>query len=320
MQSLMYTNFLFPQQSSFYKGKVRDVYTIQDKFLIAVASDRISAFDVVLPRGIPYKGQVLNLIAARFLEMTKDIVPNWLLDVPHPNVSIGLKCKPFKIEMVVRGYMVGHLARWYKAGNREICGVKLPEGLKEFDRLPHPIITPSTKAEQGHDVDISPKEIISQQLATKDQYEQLEQYSLSLFKKGQEYAATRNLILADTKYEFGVYEGKIYLIDEVHTPDSSRYFYADTYEEALRKGEQPKQLSKEFVRQWLIENNFMGKEGQQIPEMTDEKVIEISDRYIELYENVMGEKFVKQGYDKIEEKIKESVMASLEKLSTIKPV
>ncbi|GAB4198648.1 MAG: phosphoribosylaminoimidazolesuccinocarboxamide synthase [Bacteroidia bacterium] len=320
MQSLMYTNFLFPQQSSFYKGKVRDVYTIQDKFLIAVASDRISAFDVVLPRGIPYKGQVLNLIAARFLEMTKDIVPNWLLDVPHPNVSIGLKCKPFKIEMVVRNYMVGHLARWYKAGNREICGVKLPEGLKEFDRLPHPIITPSTKAEQGHDVDISPKEIFSQQLATKDQYEQLEQYSLSLFKKGQEYAATRNLILADTKYEFGVYEGKIYLIDEVHTPDSSRYFYADTYEEALRKGEQPKQLSKEFVRQWLIKNNFMGKEGQQIPEMTDEKVIEISDRYIELYENVMGEKFVKQGYDKIEEKIKESVMASLEKLSTIKPM
>jgi phosphoribosylaminoimidazole-succinocarboxamide synthase len=315
MQSLMHTHFQFPQQSGFYKGKVRDVYIIQDKFLVAVASDRISAFDVVLPRGIPYKGQVLNLIAARFLEMTKDIVPNWLLDIPHPNVSIGLKCQPFKIEMVVRNYMVGHLARWYKAGNREICGIKLPEGIKEFDQLPHPIITPSTKAEQGHDVDIAPKEIIAQQLATKEQYEQLEQYSLMLFRKGQEYAATRNLILADTKYEFGVYEGKVYLIDEVHTPDSSRYFYADTYEEALRKGEQPKQLSKEFVRQWLIENNFMGKEGQQIPEMSDEKVKEISDRYIELYENVMGEKFVREEYDHIEEKIKETVINSMEKLS-----
>ncbi|RME18988.1 MAG: phosphoribosylaminoimidazolesuccinocarboxamide synthase [Bacteroidetes bacterium] len=315
MQSLMHTHFQFPQQSGFYKGKVRDVYIIQDKFLVAIASDRISAFDVVLPRGIPYKGQVLNLIAARFLEMTKDIVPNWLLDIPHPNVSIGLKCQPFKIEMVVRNYMVGHLARWYKAGNREICGIKLPEGIKEFDQLPHPIITPSTKAEQGHDVDIAPKEIIAQQLATKEQYEQLEQYSLMLFRKGQEYAATRNLILADTKYEFGVYEGKVYLIDEVHTPDSSRYFYADTYEEALRKGEQPKQLSKEFVRQWLIENNFMGKEGQQIPEMSDEKVKEISDRYIELYENVMGEKFVREEYDHIEEKIKETVINSMEKLS-----
>lgn len=317
MQSLIQTNFQFPQQTHFYKGKVRDVYTINNQLLVVIASDRISAFDVVLPRGIPYKGQVLNLIASKFLQLTKDIVPNWLISTPHPNVSIGLKCQPFKIEMVVRNYLVGHLARWYKAGNREICGVKLPEGLKEFDSLPHPIITPSTKAEQGHDVDISPKEIIEQQLATKEQYEQLEYYSLKLFARGQEYAQQRNLILADTKYEFGIYDNKIYLIDEVHTPDSSRYFYADTYESALKQGEQPKQLSKEFVRQWLIENNFMGKEGQQIPPMTDEKVKEISERYIELYENIMGEKFVKISYEKIIEKIEQAVLSSIERVKLI---
>ncbi len=315
MHALMNTHFNFPHQTSFYKGKVRDVYTIQDKFLVMIATDRISAFDVVLPKGIPYKGQVLNRIAAYFLAMTKDIVPNWLLDSPHPNVSVGLKCQPFKIEMVVRSYLVGHLARWYKAENRTICDVHLPDGLKEFDKLPNPILTPTTKAEQGHDLDISPKEIIEQKLATAEQYEQLEQYSLQLFAKGQQYAQSRHLILADTKYEFGLYNGKIYLMDEVHTPDSSRYFYLDTYEDALRKGEQPKQLSKEFVRQWLIENNFMGKEGQRIPEMTDAKVQEISERYIELYEQVMGEKFIKTDYTNIEQDIYNSIINSFKQLS-----
>lgn len=315
MQSLVQTHFNFPQQTAFYKGKVRDVYTIGKHLLVVIVTDRISAFDVVLPRGIPYKGQVLNLIAAQFLNYTKDIVPNWLLDTPHSNVSIGLRCQPFKIEMVVRKYLVGHLARWYKAGNREICGVKLPDGLKEFDPLPHPIITPTTKAEQGHDIDISPREIIQQKLATKDEYEQMEHFSLSLFARGTEYALQHNLILADTKYEFGIYDNKIYLMDEVHTPDSSRYFYADTYETSLRKGEQPKQLSKEFVRQWLIQNNFMGKEGQQIPEMTDEKVHEISERYIELYEKVMGKKFIKTPYSNIEESIYSAVLNALEKYS-----
>lgn len=315
MKSLIQTNFQFPQQSHFYRGKVRDVYTIQDAILVVIVSDRISAFDVVLPKGIPFKGQVLNLIASRFLNLTKNIVPNWLLDNPHPNVSIGLQCKPFKIEMVVRNYLVGHLARWYKAGNREIGGLKLPDGLKEFDPLPHPIITPSTKAEEGHDMDISPKEIIAQGLATKEEYEPLEYYSLKLFSEGQKYAAQRGLILADTKYEFGLFDNKIYLIDEVHTPDSSRYFYANTYEESLRKGEHPKQLSKEFVRQWLIENGFMGKEGQVIPETTDEKVKEISNRYIELYENIMGEKFINTDYINIEEQIHSAVLSGLKKLS-----
>jgi phosphoribosylaminoimidazole-succinocarboxamide synthase len=315
LQCLMHTRFEFPQQTAFYRGKVRDVYTIKNNYLVSIATDRISAFDVVLPRGIPYKGQVLNLIAKRFLNLTKDIVPNWLIESPHPNVSIGLKCQPFKIEMVVRAYLVGHLARWYKAGHRTICGVTLPEGLKEFDALPHPIITPTTKADQGHDMDISPSEIIHQKLATPEQYEQLEQYSLKLFQRGQEYARQRNLILADTKYEFGLFDGKIYLIDEVHTPDSSRYFYADSYEEALKNNEHPKQLSKEFVRQWLIENNFMGQEGQRVPEMTDAKVEEISNRYIELYENVMGEKFLKTDYTNIEKDIETAVLKSLEKLN-----
>ncbi len=314
MRALMNTYFQFPHQTDFYKGKVRDVYVIDDKWLVVIATDRISAFDVVLPRGIPYKGQVLNLIARHFLEITKDIVPNWLIDSPHPNVSIGLKCKPFKIEMVVRNYLVGHLARWYKAGNRSICGVKLPDGLREFEKLPYPIITPTTKAEHGHDIDISKEEIVEQKLATKEQYEILEKYSLDLFAKGQEYAQQRGLILADTKYEFGVYEDKIYLIDEVHTPDSSRYFYLDSYETSLQRGESPKQLSKEFVRQWLIENNFMGQAGQVVPEMSDAKVNEISERYIELYENVMGEKFETREYQNIEDEIKSTVIISLEKL------
>lgn len=314
MLTLTNTNFQFPHQTNFYKGKVRDVYTIDNKILVMIVTDRISAFDVILPRGIPYKGQVLNLIAKHFLEITKDIAPNWLIDSPHPNVSIGLKCKPLKVEMVVRNYLVGHLARWYKAGNKKICGVTLPDGLKEFDKLPHPVITPTTKADQGHDIDISPKEIIEQKLATKQQYEIMEAYSLNLFARGQKYAQKRGLILADTKYEFGIYDDKIYLIDEIHTPDSSRYFYSDTYHLSLQKGEHPKQLSKEFVRQWLIENNFMGQEGQQIPEMTDAKVKEISERYIELYENIMGEKFLKTEYGHIEDKIKSSILSSLENI------
>lgn len=314
MQALIKTSFQFPNQTAFYKGKVRDVYTIKDKYLVAVASDRISAFDVVLPRGIPYKGQILNLIAKNFLNLTKDIVPNWLIESPHQNVSVGLKCTPFRIEMVVRSYLVGHLARWYGAGNRTICGVQLPNGLKEFDKLPNPIITPSTKADVGHDIDISPNEILAQKLATPEQYAQLEAYTLALFKKGQDYARSKGLILADTKYEFGIFENKIYLIDEVHTPDSSRYFYLNGYEESLQRGESPKQLSKEFVRQWLIENNFMGKEGQQVPVMTDERVEIITNRYIELYENIMGEKFIKTAYENIEQNIFEATQRILTKL------
>ncbi len=315
MNTLINTDFHFPQQTHFYKGKVRDVYTLNNKLLVIIASDRISAFDVVLPRGIPYKGQVLNLIARHFLNLTKDLVPNWCLDSPHPNVSVGLKCIPFKIEMVVRNYLVGHLARWYKAGNRKISGIHLPNGLSEFDQLPYPIITPTTKAEQGHDIDISPNEIIENKLAAKQQYEILEQYSLKLFTAGENYAKNKGLILADTKYEFGLYNNEIYLIDEVHTPDSSRYYYLNTYEMSLKKGEQPKQLSKEFVRQWLIENNFMGKEGQKIPDMTNEKITEIADRYIELYEKIRGEKFVKNDYTNIEEKIKYAVLSSIDKLT-----
>lgn len=308
MPTLMRTNYHFPEQSYFYQGKVRDVYTIHQNIMVMIATDRISAFDVVLPKGIPYKGQVLNQIALHFLKSTKHIVPNWLIESPHPNVSIGLKCEPFKIEMVVRQYLVGHLARWYKAGNREICGVKLPDGLSEFDKLPAPIITPTTKASEGHDTDISPQEIIKQGLATKKQYEIMAQYSLALFEHGQQYAASRNLILADTKYEFGLYNNEIYLMDEIHTPDSSRYFYLDSYQEDLKKSIPPKQLSKEFVRQWLIENNFMGKEGQSIPEMTNEKITEISNRYIELYETILGEKFIKTDYTNIDYSIQESIL------------
>jgi len=283
--------YIFPKQTSFYKGKVRDVYTINDHLLVMIASDRISAFDVILPRTIPYKGQVLNQIAAYMLQSTADICANWLLDVPAPNVSIGLKCEPFKIEMVVRGNLTGHAWRTYSSGNKILCGVKMPEGLCENDYFPHPIITPSTKAAEGHDEDISKEEIIKREIISKDDYEVLEHYALQLFSRGKELAAKRGLILADTKYEFGKLGDKIILIDEIHTPDSSRYFYADGFEERQSKGEKQKQLSKEFVREWLIENNFMGKEGQQVPEMSDEWIATIRNRYIELYEKLIGEKF-----------------------------
>lgn len=285
-------SILFPGQTNFYKGKVRDVYTIEDRFLIMIASNRISAFDVILPKPIPYKGQVLNQVAAYMLHATKDICDNWLLDTPAPNVSIGLKCAPFKVEMVVRGNLTGHAWRTYSSGNKILCGVQMPDGLKENDYFPQPIITPSTKAEEGHDEDISKEEIISRNIVSKEDYEQMEQFTLKLFARGKELAAKRGLILVDTKYEFGKLGDKIILIDEIHTPDSSRYFYAEGFEERQAKGEKQKQLSKEFVREWLIENNFMGKEGQQVPEMSNEWISVIRDRYIELYEKLIGEKFV----------------------------
>ncbi len=291
MASVKETNFNFEGQTGFYRGKVRDVYDFGDK-VVMIASDRISAFDVVLPRPIPHKGQVLNQIAAKFLHLTKDIVPNWFLAAPDPNVSIGVRCDTFPVEMVVRGYLVGHAWRTYKSGLRTLCGVNLPEGLKENDKFSTPIITPTTKAHEGHDEDISREAIIANGLVSEEKYIQLEKYALALFQRGTEIAAERNLILVDTKYEFGEKDGVIYLIDEVHTPDSSRYFIADSYQQNLVAGLPQKQLSKEFVREWLIANNFQGKEGQIVPEMTDEKVAEISNRYIELYENVAGEKFV----------------------------
>jgi phosphoribosylaminoimidazole-succinocarboxamide synthase len=283
--------FLFPNQTLFYKGKVRDVYTIADKWLIMVASNRISAFDVILPRPIPFKGQVLNQIAAYMLKATEDICPNWLLDIPAPHVSIGRKCEPFKIEMVVRGNLTGHAWRTYSSGKRILCGAALPDGMKENDYFPSPIITPSTKAEAGHDEDISPEEIIKLGLATSDDWAILSSYALQLFERGKEIAGKKELILVDTKYEFGKSGDTIYLMDEVHTPDSSRYFYAEGFEERQAKGERQRQLSKEFVREWLIANNFMGKEGQTVPAMSDEWVETISKRYIELYEKVIGEKF-----------------------------
>jgi phosphoribosylaminoimidazole-succinocarboxamide synthase len=286
------TNFQFPGQLGFYRGKVRDVYFF-DRKIVVIATDRISAFDVVLPAPIPYKGQVLNQIAAKFLKETQDIVPNWLLEVPDPNVSIGHRCKPFPIEMVIRGYLAGHAWREYRDGKRSLCGVSLPDGLKENDKLPQPIITPSTKAEEGHDEDISREEIIAKGLVSEQEYEQLEKYTYDLFERGTLLAKEKGLILVDTKYEFGSMDGKVYLIDEIHTPDSSRYFYMDGYEERQEKNEPQKQLSKEFVRQWLISNGFQGKEGQLIPEMTPEVVSAISERYIELYEKVTGEKFTK---------------------------
>ncbi len=287
------THFTFPNQTSFYKGKVRDVYTIADKTLVMVATDRISAFDVVLPRPIPYKGQVLNQIAAKFLEATKDILPNWVSAVPDPNVTVGQKCEPYKVEMVIRGYLTGSAWRAYKNGSRVLCGVSLPDGLKENQRFEKPIITPTTKAEVGHDEDISKEEIITQGIVSKEEYEQLEVYTQQLFQRGTEIAKERGLILVDTKYEFGKIGDTIYLMDEIHTPDSSRYFYIDGYEQAYDAGVTPKQLSKEFVREWLIANNFMGKEGQTVPEMTDQIVQSISERYIELYEIITGEKFIK---------------------------
>lgn len=291
MQAITATNFNFPKQTNVYKGKVRDVYTIDNKYLVMVASDRISAFDVVLPKGIPYKGQVLNLIAAKFLNATKDIVPNWLLGTPHPTVSVGKMCQPFKVEMVIRGYLAGHAARTYNSGKRVLCGVTLPEGLKENDKLPEPIITPTTKAAEGHDEDISREEILKQGIVEEKYYVQLEKYTRALYQRGQEIANKMGLILVDTKYEFGLYNGEVTLMDEIHTPDSSRYFYLEGYDERQKKGEEQKQLSKEFVRRWLIENGFQGKDGQKVPEMSEAWVNEISDRYIELYEKVTGEKF-----------------------------
>ena len=284
-------NYLLPGQTDFYKGKVRDVYTIKDRLLVMIASNRISAFDVILPKPIPHKGQVLNQAAAYMLNATKDICPNWLVDTPAPNVSIGLKCDPFKIEMVVRGNLTGHAWRTYSSGQRVLCGIDLPEGLHENDFFDEPIITPSTKAAEGHDEDISKEEIIERELVSALDFEILEQYTLKLFKRGKEIAAKRGLILVDTKYEFGKLDDEIILIDEVHTPDSSRYFYTDGFNERQSKGEKQKQLSKEFVREWLIENNFMGKKGQQVPEMKEEWIATIRDRYIELYEKLIGEKF-----------------------------
>ncbi|WP_420151644.1 phosphoribosylaminoimidazolesuccinocarboxamide synthase [Spirosoma sp.] len=290
MNAIQETNFQFPGQTGFYRGKVRDVYSFPDK-LVMIASDRISAFDVVLPRPIPFKGQVLNQTASYFLKATADIVPNWLLDVPDPNVSIGLKCEPYAVEMVVRGYLAGHAWRQYRDGHRILCGVPLPEGLNENDRLPSPIITPSTKAHEGHDEDISREEILSRGIVPESEYVQLEQYALALFERGTSMAAEQGLILVDTKYEFGNRYGKVYLIDEVHTPDSSRYFYADTYVANQEAGQPQKQLSKEFVREWLIANGFQGKTGQIVPEMSDEWVNQITTRYIELYEKVTGQHF-----------------------------
>ncbi|WP_126243784.1 phosphoribosylaminoimidazolesuccinocarboxamide synthase [Chitinophaga rhizosphaerae] len=290
--------FKFPNQTAFYKGKVRDVYTIGDKWMVMFVSDRISAFDVVLPRPIPYKGQVLNQIAAIMLDATKDIVPNWVKSVPLPNATVGLKCETFPVEMVVRGNLTGHAWRTYKSGKRELCGVTLPEGLKENDFFASPIITPTTKAHEGHDEDISREEIIAQGLVSKEDYEKLEQYTLALFQRGRELAAKRGLILVDTKYEFGKIGDTIYLIDEIHTPDSSRFFYAEGYEEKQAKGEQQKQLSKEFVREWLMENGFQGKEGQQVPEMTDAFVNSVTERYIELFENITGQQFKKEDFSR----------------------
>ena len=314
MNAITETNFKFPKQTKVYKGKVRDVYTVDGKYLVMVASDRISAFDVVLPRGIPYKGQVLNLIAKKFLEVTKDIVPNWLLGTPHPNVSVGKMCEPFKVEMVIRGYVAGHAARTYNSGLRVLCGVKLPEGLKENDKFPEPIITPTTKASEGHDEDISREEILKQGIVEEKYYVQLEKYTRALYARGQEIANKMGLILVDTNYEFGLYNGEVILMDEIHTPDSSRYFYKEGYEERQKKGEEQKQLSKEFVRRWLIENGFQGKEGQIVPKMNDEWVKEISDRYIELYEKVTGEKFIKHDSANFNSEIEEKVGSFLAKL------
>ena len=293
MSAIKETHFNLPKQSHFYKGKVRDVYTIGNKFLVMVVTDRISAFDVVLPEPIPYKGQVLNQIAAKFLQATRDIVPNWVIDVPDPNVTIGKICEPFKVEMVIRGYLAGHAWREYQAGKRSVCGVTLPEGLKENDKLPELIITPTTKASIGHDEDISRDEIISRNIVAEKDYLLLEKYTRALFQRGTEMVADLGLILVDTKYEFGMADGRIHLIDEIHTPDSSRYFYKDGYEERQANNEQQRQLSKEFVRKWLIENGFQGKEDQMIPEMTPKFVNSISERYIELYEHITGDKFMK---------------------------
>ena len=311
MNAIVKTDLQLPGQTSHYVGKVRDVYSIEGDYLVMVVSDRISAFDVVLPKGIPFKGQVLNQIAAKFLDATTDILPNWKIATPDPMVTVGHKCEPFKVEMVIRGYLSGHAWREYKAGKRTICGVEMPEGMVENQKFPEPIITPTTKAAEGHDEDISKEEIIAQGIVSREDYEQLEKYTRAIFERGTEIAAKMGLILVDTKYEFGKKEGVIYLMDEIHTPDSSRYFYKEGYEERLAKGEKQKQLSKEFVREWLMANGFQGQEGQQVPEMTDEIVASITERYVELYEHITGEKFVKAECDNIEERIAKSVSACL---------
>ncbi|MBO5464294.1 MAG: phosphoribosylaminoimidazolesuccinocarboxamide synthase [Alistipes sp.] len=307
MKAIVKNEFNFKGQTSHYVGKVRDVYSIGEDYLVMVVSDRISAFDVVLPEGIPYKGQVLNQIAAKFLDATTDILPNWKIAVPDPMVTVGHKCEPYKVEMVIRGYLSGHAWREYKAGKRTLCGVEMPEGMVENQRFPEPIITPTTKADEGHDEDISKEEIIAQGIVSREEYEQLEAYTRAIFQRGTEIAAKMGLILVDTKYEFGKKNGQIYLMDEIHTPDSSRYFYADGYEERLAAGEKQKQLSKEFVREWLMANGFQGQEGQQVPEMTKDIVDSITERYIELYENIVGEKFVKAESDDVEARIEKNV-------------
>jgi phosphoribosylaminoimidazole-succinocarboxamide synthase len=314
MQALTSNSFQFKGQTKVYNGKVRDVYTLENGLLVMVASDRISAFDHILPKGIPFKGQVLNQVATLFLDATRDIVPNWLLATPDPSVAIGYACEPIRIEMVIRGYLAGHAAREYKAGKRLLCGVALPEGLKENDRLPAPIITPATKAEEGHDEDISREDILARGLVAPEIYTQMEAYTRALFERGTQMAAARGLILVDTKYEFGLRNGEVVLIDEIHTPDSSRYFYADGYEERQAKAEPQKQLSKEFVRQWLIENGFQGLEGQQMPDMPDEFVQTISERYIELFERITGQDFQKAATSDIVSRIEQNVNAYLEKL------
>lgn len=311
MNTLVKTDFNFLRQTKVYKGKVRDVYTIADKYLVMVASDRISAFDVILPEGIPYKGQVLNQIAAKFLKATEDIVPNWLITSPDPVVSIGRMCQPFKVEMVIRGYLAGHAARTYSSGLRTLCGVTLAEGLKESDKLPTPIITPTTKADAGHDEDISREEILAKGIVSEVHYVQMENYTRALYQRGCEIAAKQGLLLVDTKYEFGLYNGKVYLMDEIHTPDSSRYFYKEGFEERQAKGEEQKQLSKEFVRRWLIENGFQGKDGQTVPHMSPEWINEISERYIELYQKVAGENFVKNPLENIAARIEKNVTHAL---------
>ncbi|MBQ1932460.1 MAG: phosphoribosylaminoimidazolesuccinocarboxamide synthase [Muribaculaceae bacterium] len=314
-KTLVNTDFNFPGQKSVYHGKVRDVYNINDDLMVMIATDRISAFDVILPKGIPFKGQMLNQIAAKFLDATADIVPNWKLATPDPMVTVGLKCEGFKVEMIIRGYLTGSAWRDYQAGCREICGVKIPDGMRENERFPEPIITPTTKADAGHDENISREEIIAQGIVSKEDYETMERYTRALFQRGSEIAAEKGLILVDTKYEFGKRDGKVILIDEIHTPDSSRYFYAEGYEERFNAGEPQKQLSKEFVRQWLIENGFMGKAGQQVPEMTDEYCDSVSARYMELYEHITGENFVKTDDQDLAARIDANVKACLAELN-----
>ena len=310
-KALVNTDFHFEGQKQVYHGKVRDVYNINDEKLVMVATDRISAFDVVLPKGIPFKGQILNQIAAKFLDLTSDIVPNWKLSTPDPMVTIGVKCEPFPVEMIIRGYLTGSSWRTYKSGAREICGVKIPDGMKEHQKFPQPIITPTTKAAEGHDEDISKEEILKRGVISKEDYQQIEQITYKLFERGSQIADSRGLILVDTKYEFGKKDGKIILIDEIHTPDSSRYFYKEGYQERFEKGEAQRQLSKEFVREWLMANGFQGKDGQKVPEMTEEIVNGITDRYIELYEHITGEKFVKASSEDLAKRIEDNVKKAL---------